>query len=186
MDQVKIQKNLWNAAGKAGLVLGAISTIYLFAGQFLSGDLEPAVLWQKVVAIILWITKVVACIYLMWFFMRRFAKENKVADRKTIYRMGMATAFLSALMFSAIYLANMLYISADFYDRIFQTTIQQMVPMLDSNSINAMEKVIDILPQIAFFYYLLYCYLFGTVLSAIISRYIVSEQQSSEYKPDEE
>ena len=186
MEQNALKKNMWNTAGVAGLALGTVSTAYLFAGQWIGGDLEPAVLWQQIVAMVLWAVKLAACIWLMKFFMTKFASENEGADNKTVFRMGMMTALLSAVMYSAIYLANMLYISADFYEHTFQTMIQQMAPVMDSNSQTLMEKLIGNLPQIMFFYNIVYCFLFGTVLSAILSRNIPAKDQFSEYKPDEQ
>lgn len=180
------KKNMWNAAGKAGLALGAVSSVYLFAGQFLSGDLQPAVLWQQIVAFALWGIKFAGCIWLMKFFMKKFAAENEGTDNKAVFRMGMMTSFLSAVMFSAIFLANMLYISADHYETVYQTAIQQMSSTLDSNSLSMLEKVIANLPQISFFYNLIYCFLFGTVLSAILSRNIPAKDPFADYKPDEQ
>ena len=186
MEQNTLKKNMWNAAGVAGLALGAVSAGYLFAGQILAGDLAPAVLWQQIVAIVLWIIKLVGCIWLMKFFMTRFASENYGIDNKTVFRMGMMTALLSAVMYSAIYLANMLYISADFYQMTFQTMMQQMAPAMDSNSQAMLEKLIGNMPHLMFFYNMIYCFLFGTVLSAILSRTIPTKDQFAEYKPDEQ
>ena len=177
---------MWNAAGTAGLALGAVSAAYHFAGQMLSGDLSPAVLWQQIAAFLLWMVKFVACIWLMKFFMTKFAKDNDIVDNKIVFRMGALTALLSAIMFSGITLANMLYISADYYDTLYQTLAQQMSATLDSNSLSMLEKVIDNLPQIIFFYYLTYCFLFGTVLSAILSRNIPAKDPFADYKPDEQ
>ena len=186
MEQNVIKKSMWNAAGTAGLALGAVSSFYLFAGQFIAGNLESASLWQQVIAIALWIIKFAGCICLMYFFMKKFADENAGADVKTVYKMGTATAFLSALMFSAIYLANMLYISADFYNQIYQMILQQVEPTLDSNSMSALGKIIDRLPQITFFYNLTYCFVYGTVLASILSRSIFSKRAASENIPDEQ
>ena len=186
MEQNTLKKNMWNSAGAAGLALGAVSAAYLFAGQLLAGDLAPAVLWQQIVAIVLWIIKLVGCIWLMKFFMTRFASENNGVDNKTVFRMGMATAILSAVMYSAIYLANMLYISADFYEHTFQTMIQQMSPVMDSNSQAPMEKLIGNMPQIMFTYNIIYCFLFGTVLSAILSKGIPAKEPFADDKPDEQ
>ena len=186
MEQNALKKNMWNAAGIAGLALGTVSTAYLFAGQWLAGDLAPATLWQQVVAIVLWAVKLVICIWMMKFFMTRFASEHDGIDNKTVFRMGMMTALLSAVMYSAIYLANILYISADFYEHTFQTMIQQMTPAMDSNSLTMVEKLIGKLPQIMFFYNIVYCFLFGTVLSAILSRNIPAKDAFAEYKPDEQ
>jgi hypothetical protein len=187
MEQNTLKKNMWNAAGTAGLALGAVSAAYLFAGQFIAGDIDaPASFWQQAIAIVLWVTKFIGCIWLMNFFMKKFLRENEGIDQKTLFRMGMLTALLSALMFSAIYLANMLYISADYYDQIFQTAIRQMASSLDSNSLSELRKIMDKLPQITFIYYLTYCFLFGTVLSAILSRNILPKNPFAVNRPDEQ
>lgn len=186
MKQIAMKKQMWNAAGIAGLALGAVSSASLFAEQFIAGSLEPATAWQMVVSTLLWIVKFGGCIWLMNFFMKKYATENNISDTKQIFRMGRTTAFLSALMFSAIYLANMLYISADFYEQVFGTAIQQMSATLDSNSLAALEKVVDNIPQIAFFYNLLYCFIYGTVLSAILARNIGTKDPFTENTPDEQ
>ena len=43
---------------------------------------------------------------------------------------------------------------------------------LDSNSLNALDTVESIMPQVMFFSNLVYCFLYGTVLSAVLSRNI--------------
>lgn len=185
MEQNVLSKNMWNSAGTAGLALGAVSAAYLFAGQLLAGNLEPAALWQQVTAFFLWVVKLGACIWLMKFFMTKFACENAITDNRIVFRMGMTTALLSALMYSAIYLANMLYISADFYEQTFQAAIEQMKPTLDSNSLAMTERLIGNLPKIMFFYNLTYCTIFGTVLSAILSRNIPTHFPQADEKPEE-
>lgn len=177
MEQNALKKQMWNSAGVAGLALGAVSAAYLFATQAIAGSLEPATAGQMAASAVLWIAKFIGCIWLMNFFMKKYAADYSVTDQKSVFRMGMATAFLSALMFSAIYLANMLYISADFYEQVFETAIQQMNAQLDSNSTAMLEKVVAQLPQISFFYNLSYCFVFGTLLSAILSRTITNSSQ---------
>ena len=186
MEQNSLKKNMWNAAGTAGLALGTVSAVYLFAGQLIAGDLAPATLWKQAITIVLWAVKFFGCIWLMNFFMKKFARENEGIDNKTLFRMGMMTALLSSLMFSAIYLANMLYISADFYEQVFQTALQQMASSLDSNSMSALSKIMDRLPQITFCYYFTYCFLFGTVLSAILSRNILTKNPFASNNSDEQ
>lgn len=188
MEQNVLTRNMWNSAGTAGLALGAVSAAYLFAGQMIGGDfeaVEPATLWQQIAGTVLWGAKLISCVGLLVFYLSKFARENEDADQKTIFRMGMITAFLSAMIFSAIYLANMLYISADLYDRIFQTIIEQAAPMMDSNSLSTLERMAGSMPQILFCYNMIYCFLFGTVLSAIISRTIVARKASLNNEQDE-
>ena len=179
-------KNMWNTAGTAGLALGGVSSIYLILTQLLSGSMEEVSLWQQILSFVLWTIKFYGCIWIMRFFMKKFASENKDADNKDVFRMGMATAVLSAILYSAVNLANMLYISADYYQTLYQTLMEQMSGVLDSNAMTMMEQMIENMPQLTFFYTITYCFLFGTVLSAILSRNIPEKDPFAEYKQEEE
>ena len=166
---------MWNTAGTAGLVLGAISSAYLFAGQLISGDLSQVTLWQQILSLILWGIKFALCIFIMRSAMTRFAYENKEAGMKQVFRMGVLTALLSSLVFSGFYLANMLYISPEYYNEVFGTMISQMSAEMDSNSKATLDELAPMIPQITFISNLIYCFLFGVVLSGILSRKINPE-----------
>ena len=181
-----LKKNLWNIAGIAGLALGAISAAYMFAEQVIAGNLEQPSMLKQLIAYALWGIKFVGCIMVMKFFMKKFASENKEADNRMTFRMGMAAAFLSALLFSAVSFANMAYFSTDYFEMVYETLYQQMQPMMDSNTASVFSQVVDIAPQLSFFYNLVYCFLFGTVLSAVLSRNIPSRDPFADYKPDEQ
>ena len=56
MEQNVTQKNMWNMAGKAGLVLGLISTAYLFITQGL-GQIEIPALVNSILGFVLWTAK---------------------------------------------------------------------------------------------------------------------------------
>ena len=171
MEQNILKKNIWNAAGVAGLALGAVSTAYMFATQYL-GTVEISAILSSVLTLILWFAKFGGCIWLMAFFMKRFAAQNPTADNKSIYRMGVLTALLSAFVFSGATLANVTLISAELFNEQYQALIQQMAPSMDSNSMNMIDKVIEKMPYITFFSNLLYCAAYGTILSSILSRNI--------------
>ena len=113
--------------------------------------------------------------------MKKFARENSGVDKRAAFRMGTATSLLSALMFAAIYLADMLYISPDFYHMIYQEVYTQLIPLLDSNGLEALDRMMPNIPQITFFTTLVYCFLFGTVLSLILSRDIQSKKTPAEF-----
>ena len=176
---------MWNTAGIAGLALGAVSSAYLLSGQFIAGDLTPATLWQQVLSLVLWGIKFSICIWIIKFSMTRFAIENGNADKKQIFKMGVAASLLSSLVFSGFYLANMMYLSADFYNQIFETILQEADVSLDSNSKATLERIIPMLPQIIFFSNFIYCFVFGTVLSAILSRNISNKDQFAEFNQEE-
>lgn len=168
-----IKKNMWNTGAKAGLILGLVSTVYMFITQLL-GTVQMGTFLSSVLSLVLWAAKFGGCIWIMSFFMKKFAAENPEADNSMTFKFGMVASILSALIFAAANFANMAYISADFFQTQMEAVMQAMAPQLDSNMMQSMEKTLENLPQMMFFYYLIYCFIFGTILSAILSRNIPS------------
>lgn len=169
------KKAIWNTAGHAGLVLGLVSAIY-FAIGIVMGKVDtqarPGSIMMTLGTFVLWAAKFILCIFLMKTFMKSFAANNSEADNSDVFRFGMATAFLSALIYSACYLAYVVFINPDMFSDTIATSMAQMSSMLDSNSKQAIEDMLPKMPTITFFANLIYCYLYGTVLSAILSRNI--------------
>ena len=168
------QKNIiWESAGKAGLALGGVSIAYLLCtmltGRLAESGTGTAVL-VSVFNFLLWIVKFGACIYLMRFFMLRFSQADPEADNARVFRFGMLTALLSALLHSAAYLAYTSFIAPDTFDTALDMLRDN--PMMDSNSLATLEEMIPRMPTIGFFMNLIYCWLFGTILAAIFSRNI--------------
>lgn len=185
MEQNILRKELWNAAGQAGLALGAASSVFLFISHALTQVELPALL-SSVLNFALWAGKFGGCIWLMMFFMKRFAAGNPEVDNSRTFRFGMAAALLSALIFSAVSFADVAFISADKYAEMKDLMLQQMSPLMDLNTTSAMEDMLDYLPQYMFFGNLLYCFTYGTVLSAILSRSIPSKDPFADYKPEDQ
>ena len=123
---------------------------------------------------------------MMRHYMMEHVADHPEAENKDTFNLGMAAAFLSALVYSAAAFADVAFISGDaIYEQINQS-MQQMSTMMDSNSIAMMESFIEKLPQITFFSNLIYCTAFGTVLSFILSRNIPSRDPFADYKPDQQ
>ena len=185
MEQNIIQKNMWNTAGKAGLVLGGISTTYLFITQWMGQAELPAFL-TVILTGVLWFAKFGGCIWFMMHFMKSFAAENPEADNRRTFKLGMAIAFLSALVYSAFSFANVAFISPELFTDQMDMLMQQMAPMLDSNTAAQMDKTMQNLPQLTFFSNLIYCFIFGTILSFALSRSIPSKDPFADYKPEDQ
>ncbi len=185
MEQNVIQKNMWNAAGKAGLVLGLVSTVYLFISQFIGQAGMPAFL-NSVISFVLWAAKFVGCIWIMKFFMKKFASENDSVTNSGTFRLGLAMSALSAVVYAAFTFANVAFISPDLFNEQMDMVMQQIAPMMDSNTQSMMETYMERLPQITFISNLIYCFLYGMILSFILSRNIPSKDPFAEYKPDEQ
>lgn len=185
MEQNLLKKNLWNTAGKAGLILGVTSAAFMFLSQWLSQGSVPALL-NSILSFVIWAVKFIGCIWIMRFFMKSFVQQNPEADNSASFRMGTAAALLSAVVYAAFSFANVAFISADFFAGQMDAVLQQMAPMMDSNTLSQVDKTMENLPQITFISNLIYCFLYGTVLALILSRNIPSKDPFADYKPDEQ
>ena len=177
MNQYSTARTVWSKAGVSGAALGLVSGAFLFLGHAANSIGAPAAAIS--VSFVLWLVKFIGCILLMRYFIKKFCAGYPAATNRDSFRFGMATAALSALIYSAIYLADILFVSADLFETQMAEAISTYSPMLDSNSLAMLEKMEGSYPQISFFSNLIYCFLFGTVLSAILSRDIPSRDPFS-------
>ena len=175
---------MWEEASKAGLALGLVSTAYLFITTFLAGA-EMSAFLNMALSFLLWAVKFAGCIWLMLKFMRRFAARNAEADNSSTFRFGVITALLSAVIYAAASFANIAYISADMYAEQMNMLMQQMAPMMDSNTMEQMDDMLGIMPQLTFFSNLIYCSFYGTILSFTLSRNIPDRSPFAERSSDE-
>lgn len=183
MEQNIIRKDMWNTAAKAGIVLGSISTAYMFLAQFIAGT---SGIISVILSMILWVAKFGGCIWTMSFYMKRHVAEHPEIGCKDTFRLGMVAALLSALVYAAAAFANIAFISSDIIAEQYAIIVQEMSSKLDSNTLTLMESFMERLPQFTFFSYLIYCTTFGTVLSFILSRNIPSKDPFANYKPDQQ
>ncbi len=184
MEENLIRKNMWNGAAVAGLALGGVSTVYMLATVMME-RMELSSFLILVLTGLLWIGKFGGCIWLMMFFMKKFAAENPEVDNKGTRRFGVIAALLSALVFAAASFANVAFISPDTYSEAMNQITQQMAPMMDSNTMNQMASMMEKLPQMTFFSNLFYCFIYGALLSAILSANIPSRDPFADYKPED-
>ena len=183
MEQKALRKTLWEEAGKAGLVLGAVSSVYLFLTQIL-GNIEIPEILTMLATTILWAAKFGGCIWLMMYFMKKFVRLNPSVCNSTTYKFGMAASVLSALVYAAASFANTAFFSADMINENMNLLMEQMAPMMDSNSMNQMNEMMAKLPQITFFSNLFYCIIYGSCLSFILSRNIPSRNPFEDNKSE--
>lgn len=171
------KKTLWNNAGRAGIILGGIPIIYSMC-TFLLSKVEGAAVLTGLGNVILWAAKFVLCIWLMNVFMKQWYRSNEGMSRGELFKYGTIVALLSAIVYSAFYLAYLQFIAPDVLDQALET--MQDMPQMDSNTSQMMESLLPKLPTITFFFNLGYCWLFGTILSSIFSSRIVSDNPFKE------
>jgi len=165
------KNSIWNEAGKAGLVLGCVSIAYLVISTLMAklmGDQVGLNFIISVFNVLLWAAKFAGCIYLMYYFLKKFADANG-RDRSKVFKYGMAVALLSALLYSAAYLVYVLYIDPEALTNSLAQVMESYSSMIPAEDMEMVEDMSGTLPTVSFFSNLIWCWLFGTVLSAIFS-----------------
>ncbi len=160
-----------NRAAVTGLALGAVSTAYMFAVQYLPQTI-PSAIAVTVLTMVLWIAKFVGCILIIRAAMQRTADSYDGVERRHTRRLGIFAALFSALIYSAASLADILYINPGEIDEAFDMIMGEYSKFLDSNSLTMIDGYKENLPTMTFFSNLIYCFLYGTIVASILSRYI--------------
>ena len=168
MKEEPSSAEIMNRAGIAGLALGAVSTAYMFIGQYLPHLIQAPVA-VSIISVLLWIMKFGGCIYLMAWFMTSLARSYSGAERRHTLRLGLWASLFSALIFSAASLANTLFINPEGISQAFDQALGMYASQLDSNSLAAIENVKESMPTISFFSEFFYCVIYGSILSSILS-----------------
>ena len=186
MENTTSRSGFWNMAGKAGLVLGAVSSVYMLVSQLLAdaASTTGTAFLLSLVSLLLWAAKFVGCILLMKFFMKKYASASatvKVTNNDT-FKFGMGVALLSAIVYSAFYFAYVSFIAPDTFDTAMNMMYEQYSSMMTSDAMDAMESIN--LERASFFFNLIYCFIFGTILSAILSRNIPSRNPFDQFYND--
>ena len=171
MEETFTRKDFWDGAGKAGIVLGVVSILYMLIEQFLLQGLAEKIgaFPSTIITFVLWAAKFAGCILLMRWFMKRFADRFEDVTRRDVNRYGNAVALTSALIYSAFVLAWSKFIDPDMFSRAFEIAAEQYSSFMDSNTMDMMEQMKGKMPVIAFFSNFIYCYLFGAILSSILA-----------------
>ena len=183
MEQDIIRSNRMNEAAKYGLILGLISSAYLYFGhfQYMIGLTGVA---GTVLGFIIWAAKFVGCIKIMKYVMIKFATAHTQATNSDIFKLGFQMAVCSGLLFSVVTVADQLYIYPEYYQSIYEMAVQEYSKILPAEQVKEIKELLVYAPKISFFGTFLYCTIYGTVLSFILSRNIPSKNPFSNYKPD--
>lgn len=180
-------KIVWNSASRSGLVLGGVSIAYMLCTALL-GKLKggPAIgVIVNVSSLLLWVFKFILCIRLMKFFMQKFAGANSEATNGDTFRFGTATALLSALLYSAFYLAWVSFIDPEMLSSSLDLMRESYSSTLTSEQMDSLDELVPKLPTITFYVNLVWCWLFGTILSAIFSANIPSRNPFGDLPNDQ-
>lgn len=165
-------RTILNEAAKSGLLLGLFTGVFIYVAMLIgmiNSDSFGAKLMITVVNALLWMLKLVGCLWLLRFFMLRFAVANPTLTPRSSFRFGMFTALFSAIIVAGIGLVNITLIAPESMQSAIEAAMQSYSSALSASEQVTLERTLSRLPLISFFSSLIYCFLFGTVAAKIFS-----------------
>lgn len=171
---------VWNEAAKSGLVLGLFTGIFILLGA-LTSSLASAGTAARFLAVVLnaglWLVKFLGCLWLLRFFMLKVADRYSGVTTRSLFRFGVLTALTSAIIVSGLNLVSTLTISQEELRTAVDTAMQSYPMALGDSEKITIERMTSRLPQITFFVTLIYCFIYGTAASKILSGTILPKDE---------
>ena len=157
---------LWNEAAKAGAIFGGVSVGCLLLKEL--SALSGSVFLVQAAAIILWAVEFFGCILLMKNLMIRLSNKYGGLKMADTAKFGSRAALLSGLLVASVQTLIILNMPQD----TMNTLIGELSGTLTSAQREQVEGMMDRLPLFTFIFQWLYCFLYGSLLARIMSRYI--------------
>lgn len=156
-----MQSKKWSIAATYGLILALITISY----QLIQTVFEPG----KAIALIMWAAKFGGTLYLLYYFIKEFAKQSDLFAFSDGFKFGILVSFFSSII-CAVY--TYFHFAVIFPDSI-AAQMEQAMNMMQSNpdAIDQIAKIEDKLPMILFFVIIFYNTIFGMIASSIIANY---------------
>ena len=163
-------KTLWNEAGRVGFVFGGFSSLCLLLKE--GAGLTGSNFLVTAAAIILWAVEFFGCILLMKKYMLDLRDKFDDVTVFDAYRFGRRVALLSGLILAAVDAVLIMKMPQDTVTSVMSELSAAMPAGLGHVSEDDLGRLVDKLPLYTFIGQWLYCFLYGSLLSAILSRYI--------------
>ena len=158
---------LWNEAAKTGAFLGAVSVGCLTLKELAAASGSNFLV--QAAAIILWVAEFLGCILLMKNAMLRLRDKYEGVKMAETFTLGRRSALLSGLLLASAQVLFLLQAPESEMTALADQIAQAMPAGVDRDTV---DRALDKLPVGMFIFQWIYCFLYGTVLSSILSRYI--------------
>ena len=163
-------KTLWNEAGRVGFVFGGFSSLCLVLQE--GAALTGSTFLVQAAAIILWAVEFFGCILLMKKYMLDLRDKYDGATIEDVYHFGRRVALLSGLILAAVDAVLIMKLPPETVESVVSELNTAVSSKMGSGYEGEVGRFVDKLPLYTFFGQWLYCFLYGSLLSAIMSRYI--------------
>ena len=163
-------KTLWNEAGRVGFVFGGFSSLCLLLKE--GAALTGSTFLVQAAAIILWAVEFFGCILLMKKYMLDLRDKFDGVTIEDTYRFGRRVGLLSGLILAAVDAVLIMKMPQDTVADVVNELNTAVTAKLGAGYEGEVGRVVDRLPLYTFIFQWVYCFLYGSLLSAIMSRYI--------------
>lgn len=168
MKPVLDNKSIWNEAAVSGMLFGAVSIACLMGKE--AAAMSGNTFLISLAGIVLWATEFFGCILLMKKRMMLLKDKYYEVKIEESYKFGRRAALLSGLLVASANALIILKMPAETMDTMVGTLTTQL--QLSASEMDSVNGVVDKLPVWTFIFQWIYCFLYGTVLSAIMARYV--------------
>ena len=163
-------KTLWNEAGRVGFVFGGFSSLCLLLKE--GAALTGSNFLVTAAAVILWAVEFFGCILLMKKYMLDLRDKYDGASIEDVYHFGRRVALLSGLILAAVDAFITMKLPPETVENVVSELSTAVSSQFGSGYVGEVGRFVDTLPLYTFIGQWLYCFLYGSLLSAIMSRYI--------------
>ena len=163
-------KTLWNEAGRVGFVFGGFSSLCLLLKE--GAALTGSSFLETAAVIILWAVEFFGCILLMKKYMLDLRDKYDGVTMEQAYHFGRRVALLSGLILAAVNAVILIKMPPETMENFVTELNTAVAGKLGAGYEGEVGRVVDRLPLYTFIFQWLYCFLYGSILSAIMARYI--------------
>jgi len=170
MKEVVDNKTLWNEAARVGIVFGLFSSVCL--GLKEAAALTNSTLLVTAAAIILWAVEFFGCILLMKKYMLDELEKHEGMTQLQLYKFGRRVALLSGFILAVVNAVIVSLIPDETLAETLNETMAAMPASMQADAEDTMALMMDKFPLLTFLGQWFYCFLYGSILSGIMSRYV--------------
>ena len=158
--------NKWSSAAMDGLYLSLVTIIY---------SLIVAVMMPEsfLIKTLLWIIKFGGCLYLLWYFMKRWSSQFDTITYSQSYNYGFIICLLSSIMCACYSYIQVEWLFPEQTEQAITLAKETMAQQgtLDSTTEDIMDRFFGNFGRISMFVSLFYYIIFGSIASAITANF---------------
>ena len=158
--------NKWSSAAMDGLYLSLVTIIY----SLIVAVMQPQ---GFLVTAILWIAKFAGCMYLLWYFMKKWSNGFETITYSESYNYGFIICLFSSILCACYSYVQVEWLFPEHTQEAINLTKETMIQQgtLNSSTENMIDRLSSNFGRISMFVSLFYYIIFGAIASAITANF---------------